>query len=309
VAWAVGTVLLASIIAFSVFWAIPNVDPEYNLGGRLKGTDETREAARVKYGLDQPLPVQYAELMRGIFGGSVECFAACGNLRDEFLHRLPATASLAVGATLLAAALALGLALLCVRFHGRRLDRLLLGVAAALHSLPSIVLSAVLWTVLCERLEVFPYEGYTPLLEDPVRWAWHLTLPWIAVALPFAGAYVPILRASMLEASTTDWVRTARAKGIGEGAVTRRHMLRPSLAAPVSVLGLDLSHAFGGYVIFVETIFRIPGVGALAVDGVQGLDLPAVVALTLWLAITVVVVSLLVDLLVHALDPRVTDQR
>ena len=170
----------------------------------------------MQYGLDQPLPVQYVELMRGIFGGSVECFSTCGNLRAEFLHRLPVTVWLALGATLLAAALATSLALLCVRFHGRRLDRLLLGVAAGLHSVPTLVLSTVLWTLLCRQAELFPYEGYVPLHEDPAGWAWHLALPWIAVALPFAGAYVPVLRAAMLEARSADWVRTARAKGLRE---------------------------------------------------------------------------------------------
>ena len=211
-----------------------------------------------------------------------------------------------LGATLLAAALATFLALLCVHWHGRRMDRAVLGFAAALHSVPSLVLSVVLWDALCDGPGIFPYEGYSPLLEDPARWAWHLTLPWIAVALPFAGAYVPVLRAGMLEARSADWVRAARGKGLRERTVVWRHMFRSSLAAPVSILGLDLSHAFGGYVLYVETIFRVPGVGALAESGVSGLDLPAVVAMTVWLAITVVVVSALLDVVVRALDPRVT---
>jgi len=113
---------------------------------------------------------------------------------------------------------------------------------------PALVLSVVLWALLCRQLELFPFDGHTPLHEDPARWAWHLALPWIAIALPFAGAYVPVLRASMLEARSADWVRTARAKGLREGAVVRRHVLRTSLAAPVSLLGLDVSHAIGGYV-------------------------------------------------------------
>ena len=117
---------------------------------------------------------------------------------------------------------------------------------------------------------------------------------------------MPVLRAGMLEARSADWVRAARGKGLRERTVVWRHMFRSSLAAPVSILGLDLSHAFGGYVLYVETIFRVPGVGALAESGVSGLDLPAVVAMTVWLAITVVVVSALLDVVVRALDPRVT---
>jgi peptide/nickel transport system permease protein len=174
---------------------------------------------------------------------------------------------------------------------------------------PTLVLTVVLWTLLCAELAIFPYDGYVPITQDPAGWAWHLLLPWIAVALPFAGAYTPILRATMLDARSADWVRTARAKGVGEGRVVRRHMVRTTLATPVSVLGLDLSHAFGGYVLYVEFVFGIPGVGQLAEAGIRGLDRPAVVALTVWLSITVVVVSAAVDVAVRVLDPRIARDR
>jgi peptide/nickel transport system permease protein len=306
--WGLGTIVLASIVSFTLFWAIPNVDPGFHLGGGNKGNQQTWAQAREEWGLNEPLPVQYVELMRDIIGGSVQCFNACGNLRSEFFARLQVTTWLILGATLLAGVLATSTAYLCVRHHGSRLDRLLLGFAAVLHSVPTLVLTVVLWNLLCRRLEIFPFDGYTPITEDPAKWAWHLALPWLAAALPFAGAYTPILRAAMLDARSADWVRTARAKGLKESAVVRRHMLRTSLAAPVSVLGLDLSHAFGGYVLYVEFVFGIPGVGQLAEAGIRGLDLPAVVALTIWLSITVVVVSALVDLVVHALDPRATER-
>ncbi|MEA2142327.1 MAG: peptide/nickel transport system permease protein [Solirubrobacteraceae bacterium] len=302
--WAAGCAALASVIAFVVFWTIPNVDPEYALGGGEKGTDETRAAARVAYGLDQSLPVQFIDLMRGIFTGRLECYSACGNLREAFLERLPVTVWLVAGALVLAAALATTIALVCVRHHGRRLDRTLLGVAAALHSVPSLVLSVVLWTLLCERAELFPFDGYTPLTENPGRWAWHLALPWVAAALPLAGAYVPVLRAGLLEVRSADWVRTARAKGLSERAVVRRHVLRNALATPVTILGLDASHAFGGFVLYIETVFGVPGIGALTEASLVGLDLPAVVALTVWLAIVVALVNAGVDIVVASLDPR-----
>ncbi|HEX8207624.1 MAG TPA: ABC transporter permease [Solirubrobacteraceae bacterium] len=303
-AWAVGTAAAASVVAFVLFWAVPNVEPEWALGGREKGTNATRAAAREKWGLDKPLPVQYVAVMRGIFDGSLQCHFACGNLRDDFVARLPVTAWIVAGGALLAAALATGLALLCVRHHGRRLDRALLALAAALQSVPSLVLSVVLWTLLAQKWEILPYDGYTGLTEDPLRWAGHLAGPWIAVALPFAGAYVPIVRAALLDAHRSDWVRTARAKGLSERRVLRRHVLRTSLAAPVSIAGLDLAHAFGGLVLYVETIFRVPGVGDLTESALQTLDLPAVVALSIWLVIVVVVVSALFDLLLYAIDPR-----
>ena len=303
-AWAAVCAALASVIAFVVFWKIPNVQPEYALGGAERGTDATRAAAREAYGLDQSLPEQFVDLMRGIFTGQLECHFTCGNLRAAFVESLPVTFWLVAGAIALAAALATSIALVCVRHHGRRLDRTLLGVAAALHSVPSLVLSVVLWTVLCERAELFPFDGYTPLMEDPARWAWHLALPWVAAALPLAGAYVPVIRAGLLEVRSADWVRTARAKGLSERAVVRRHVLRNALATPVTIIGLDASHAFGGFVLYIETIFGMPGIGALTEASLVSLDLPAVVALTVWLAIVVALVNAAVDIAVAALDPR-----
>ena len=303
-AWAAGSAALAAVIAFVVFWKIPNVEPEYQLGGAEKGTNETRAAAREAYGLDESLPEQFVDLMRGIFDGSLACHFACGNLRASFVEAFPVTFWLVGGAIALAAALATAMALLCVRFHGRRLDRILLGVAAALQSVPSLVLSVVLWTVLCERAELFPFDGYTPLTEDPARWAWHLALPWVAAALPLAGAYVSVLRAALLEVRAADWVRTARAKGLSERAVMRRHVLRNALATPVTILGLDASHAFGGFVLYVEVVFGVPGIGALTEASLKSLDLPAVVAMTVWLAIVVALVNAAVDIAVVALDPR-----
>jgi peptide/nickel transport system permease protein len=303
--WAVLTVWIASLIAFAAFWAIPNVAPEFALGGGVKGTNESRAAAAAEYGLDRPLPEQYARLMSGIAGGDVECFSTCGDLRASFVAALPATVSVVAGAALLAVALATGLALVAVRHHGRRLDRAILTAGALLHSVPSLVLSTVLWAYLCQRAELFPYEGYVGLTDDPLRWAHGLVLPWLAAGLPLAGAYVQVVRAALLEARGAPWVRTARAKGLSERAVVRRHVLRTALTTPVHLFGLDVAHAFGGFVLYVEVVFRVPGVGALAEGALRTLDLPPLVALTMWLALVVVVVGAVVDLALAAVDPRV----
>ncbi len=304
-AWAALSAWLASVVAFAVFWAVPNVDPEFNLGGGVRGTDESRERARVEYGLDQPLPTQYVRLMGGIFGGDLECYSSCGNLRDDLVARLPVTLWLVAGAMAFALALGTALALVCVRHHGGRVDRLVLGAAAVLQSVPSLVLSAVLWAYLCRRTEVFPYSGYTGVTEHPLRWAWHLALPWLAAGLPFAGVYAQVIRASLLETRTEEWVRVARAKGLPERTVLRRHVLRNALLPPLSVVGLDASHAIGGFVLYVEVVFGLPGVGQLTEAALVGLDLPAVVALAVWLALVVVVVSAVADVVAAALDPRV----
>jgi peptide/nickel transport system permease protein len=302
---AVLTALIASIAAFAMFWAIPNVDPEYVLGGAQRGTDATRARAVEQYGLDDPLPVQYMRLMDSILSGDVACFYGCGNVRDTFLEALPVTLSLVIGAALIAIVIGVGLALTCVRHLGRWQDRVITTAATAAYSVPSLVLAALLWGFLSYRWNAFPQGGYVPLTEDPIQWFWHLLLPWIAAALPFAGAYVLFVRASLLQAVDQEWVRTARAKGLSEKRVLRRHVLRNGLIPPVNLWGLDFSHAFGGFALYVEVIFGLPGIGLLTSETMGGLDLPPIVALTIYLTIVVVLVSAIVDLVIAWLDPRI----
>jgi peptide/nickel transport system permease protein len=303
--WALVTALIASIVAFVLFWAIPDVDPSYWLGGARHGTAETRAIATEKYGLDDPLPVQYVRLMDAILSGDVECFYNCGSMRSVFLAALPVTLSLVAGAALIAILSGVGLAMVCVRYQGRWQDRAITTAAIAAYSLPTLVLASLFWAFLAYKWQLFPEEGYVPLTEDPLEWARHLALPWIAVALPFAGAYVQIVRASLLQASGGDWVRTARAKGLSEKRVIRRHVLRNGLIPPVNIWGLDFSHAFGGYALYVELIFGLPGVGLLTSQTIDSLDLPPIVALAIYLAIVVVLASAIVDLIAAWLDPRI----
>lgn len=301
------TVWIASVVAFALFWAIPNVDPSYKLGGGAKGSDVSRELATDRYGLDDPLPAQYARLMEDIVTGSVECYQVeiCTNLLDAFVHALPVTLSLVAGAALLALGGGALMALLCVRYRGRWPDRAISRVAVLLFSVPSIVAAAVMWAYLCYRWELFPLGGYVPLTENPLDWAYHLLLPWTAAALPFVGAYAQVMRASMLEVVGEDFVRTARAKGLSERRVMVRHVLRNALLPPITLWGLDFSHAFGGFALYVEGIYGLPGVGAITETTLRAYDLPPIVALATWLAVVVVATSALVDMAIAWLDPRV----
>ena len=298
------TAWVASIVVFVLFWSVPNVDPSYWLGGAEKGTNETRARAVEQYGLDDPLPVQYVRLMEGIVTGDVECFYGCGNLRQAFVAALPVTVSLVAGAGLIAVGLGVWLGMVSVRHRGRWQERVITAAATTAYSVPSIVLGALFWAFLVYRWNVFP-TGYVPLTEDPLDWAWHLILPWVAAALPFAGAYIHFVRASLLAVADEDWVRTARAKGLSERRVVRRHILRNGLIPPVNLWGLDFAHAFGGFALYVEVIFELPGVGAMTAATIGTFDLPPVIALAMYLAVVVVLASAIVDLVTAWLDPRV----
>jgi peptide/nickel transport system permease protein len=306
---AVLTALAASVIAFVLFWTVPNVDPAFWLGGGQKGTNETRRLASEKYGLDKPLPVQYVRLMQNLVNGTVDCYYGCGNLRESFLAALPVTVSLVLGAALLSVGLGMWLALICVRHRGRWPDRVITSAAAAVYSVPSIVVAALLWAFVARKSGVFPDEGYVGLRTNPFEWARHLVLPWIAAGLPFAGAYVMVVRAALLNAVNEDWVRTARAKGLSEKKLLRRHVLRTGLIPPVNVWGLDFSHAFGGFALYVEAIFGLPGIGMLTADTIGTFDLPPIVGLAIYLAIVVSLAGALVDIVVAWLDPRIRRPR
>lgn len=302
---AVLTAWVASLLAFFLFWSIPNVDPSFWLGGGQKGNDQTRAQAKEKWGLNDSLATQYVRVMDGILSGDLKCYYGCSSMKEAFLAALPVTASLVIGAGLIAVGLGVWLALICVRHRGRWPDRVITACAAAAYSVPSIVLSALLWAVVAQKWGLFPEEGYVPLREDPYQWARHLILPWIAAALPFAGAYVQIVRASLLGTADEEWVRTARAKGLSEKQVMRRHVLRNGLIPPVNIWGLDFSHAFGGFALYVEVIFGLPGVGLLTATTTSSFDLPPIVALAVYLAIVVVFTSAIVDIVVAWLDPRI----
>ena len=249
-------------------------------------------------------PCSTSRLMKSILKGDVECFYSCGSLRQVFLDALPVTISLVLGAGLIAVGLGVWLALICVRHRGRWQDRLITTAATAAYSVPSLVLAALLWAFVSYRWGLFPEEGYVALRDNPWEWAKHLFLPWIASALPFAGAYVHVVRSSLLDAVNDDYVRTARAKGLSEKDVIRRHVLRNGLIPPVNIWGLDFSHAFGGFVLYVEVIFGLPGVGDLTANTLGSFDLPPIVALAVYLALVVVLFSALVDVIVAWLDPR-----
>ena len=306
---AVVTAWVASVIAFVLFWTVPNVDPSYFLGGAQHGNDFTRAQAEEKWGLNDPLPTQYVRLMGDILSGDVDCFYGWGSLRTAFLEALPVTLSLVAGSALIAVGLGIWLVLVCVRHRGGWQDRAISAVATAVYSVPSIVLAALLWAFVAHKWGWFPDGGYVALTDNPFQWAWHLILPWIAAGLPFAGAYVQIVRASLLASVDEDWVRTARAKGLAEPRVIRRHVLRNGLIPPVNIWGLDFSHAFGGFALYVEVIFGLPGIGALTADTIGTFDLPPIVALAVYLAIVVVLASALVDIAVALLDPRIRRAR
>jgi peptide/nickel transport system permease protein len=293
-----------SVLVFLIFNAIPNSDP----AARIAGEDATTaqiEAVRQDWGFDKPLPVQYVKTMEKLLGGSLISYSKQLNVRDEIVKGLPRTLSLALGAALIWIVAGIGLGVLTALHAGQASDRLLSTLALVGVSIPGFWLAAVLRRYLGFDLGLFPNGDYVPLTEDPAAWAWHLILPWTALAILFVGVYSRVLQVSILESMNEDYVRTARAKGLSERRVVLGHAVRNALVPVVALWSLDVGAVIGGGAILIESIFNLHGVGQYAADALEDNDLPPIMAVTIYAAFCIVILNTIGDL-VHAwLDPRV----
>jgi peptide/nickel transport system permease protein len=155
------------------------------------------------------------------------------------------------------------------------------------------------------KWKIFPNGGYVPITDDPIQWANHLILPWTALSLLFIGVYSRVLRSNVLDTINDDYVRTARAKGLSERQVLLKHVLRNSLIPIVTLWGLDFGAVLGGGAILTETVFDLQGVGQYAAESIGQLDVPPVLAVTMFGAFFIVVLNTVVDIVYAALDPRI----
>jgi peptide/nickel transport system permease protein len=222
---------------------------------------------------------------------------------------LPATASLAIGGAVVWLLVGIPVGIISAIKRGTLLDRAAMGTALLAISAPVYWVGLVSIYLFSEDLgklaPIFKGSGqYTPFTENPVEWAAALMLPWLVLATAFAAIYARFLRANLLDVMGEDYIRTARAKGLGERAVVFRHGLRSAITPIVTIFGLDLGILFGG-AILTETVFNIPGIGRLAFDAIQKSDLPIVQGTVLIAAFAVIMMNLLVDILYAFLDPRV----
>jgi peptide/nickel transport system permease protein len=293
-----------SVLTFLVFNVIPSGDPAVRMAGKAP-TERQVEAIRAEWGFGEPLPVQYVHTMQNVLGGSAVSYFTQLNVREEILKGLPRTLSLAVGAALLWTLAGVALGVLGALRAGGPTDRLLTVLALGGVSLPVFWLGALMSYYLGFKAGLFPNGGYVPLTEDPLDWAYHLVLPWTALAVVLAGFYSRVLRSNVLDALREDHVRTARAKGLAERRVILRHVLPGSLIPIVTLLGLDFGAAVAGGAILVESVFDLQGVGQYTAEAVAQLDVPPVLAVTMLGAFFIVVVNTAVDVLYAALDPRI----
>jgi peptide/nickel transport system permease protein len=243
--------------------------------------------------------------MGQIFGGDLVSYSTQQNVIDELKDRAPRTFALAIGAAILWMGVSVALGLFTAVRAGRFADRFLTVLALIGISMPVFWIGALMNYYLGFKWGLFPNGGYVPFNEDPWEWFYHLLMPWTALSILFIGVYSRVLRSNVLDTMNDDYVRTARAKGLSERRVLIRHVLRNSLIPIVTLWGLDFGAVLGGGTILTETVFDLQGVGQYAAESVDQLDVPPVLAITMFGAFFIVLLNTIVDIMYAALDPRI----
>jgi peptide/nickel transport system permease protein len=300
----VAVLFAISVIVFLIFNVIPGGDPAQRMGGR-NATPELVAEINKDWGFNEPLPTQYVDMMKKVFTGDLISYQNQDNVDDRIKEGLPITFSLAIGAAVIWMAFALVFGYLSAVRAGGLTDRALTILALVGISMPVFWLGAILLYYLTFKVQIFPTGSYVGLTDDPAQWFWHLLLPWTTLAVLFIGFYSRVLRSNMLDVMNEDYVRTARAKGLTERQVRVRHVFRNSLIPVITLFGLDFGAVIGGGAIITESIFSLNGVGQYAADSITTLDLPPIMAVTMFGAFFIVFFNTVVDILYAYLDPRI----
>src|SRR5215210_5082486 len=298
VLWAV------SVLTLFIFNIIPYGDPAVRMAGK-NPTETQIDAIRREWGFDDNIFTQYFTMMKKVFTGDLVSYFTQLPVGEEILKGIPRTLSLAVGAALLWMFVAICFGLYSAMRAGRFADRFLTVLALIGISMPVFWIGALMNHYLGFKLGWFPNGGYVEFTKDPVGWAHHLILPWTALAILFIGFYSRVLRSNVLDTINEDYVRTARAKGLTESRIMVRHVLRNSLIPIVTLWGLDFGGVVGGGAILTETVFDLQGVGQYAADSISQLDVPPVLAFTMFAAFFIVLLNAVVDIVYAYLDPRI----
>jgi len=293
-----------SVGVFALIHLVPGDPVRLALGTRYDPA--TYAALRHRAGLDRPLLSQYLHWLGGALHGDLGIsFRSEDPVSSVIGERLPATMSLALAAIAVALLIAVPLGLLSALRPHSAFDRAATVLSQVGISVPDFWLGILAILVLAGSLGWFPAGGYVPLTENPGRWFGHLVLPALTVGVVSGAVLTRFVRASALEVMSEDHVRTARAKGLPERTILRRHVLRNAAVPVLTVAGIQLAYLLSGVVV-VEIVFSWNGLGQLALQSVQSRDYPVLQGAVLLFALVFLVVNLVVDLLYATLDPRIS---
>jgi peptide/nickel transport system permease protein len=299
----VAVLFVVSVMVFTLVRLIPGDPATVQLGS--ESTPQALAALRTDLGLDRPLWVQYGRwvenLLRGDFGQSWVSKQSPLALIRRFL---PATLQLMGAAFAIALVIAFPAGILAARYPRSWLDRAITALALMGVSLPSFWLGIMLILAVALRTGWFPPSGYAPFWEDPAQAVRTTALPAFTLGVGLAAPLSRFLRSGMLDVLGTEYIRTARAKGLAEGAVVVRHALKNAMLPVVTVLALQAGTLVGGTFV-IEQVFAWPGIGRLSLTAIQHRDYAIIQAVVLLVAAGFVLINFLVDAVYVWLDPRI----
>jgi peptide/nickel transport system permease protein len=317
-------VVLVSLAVFTLFFYGPK-SPALELcrrdtNNRCGPTSPKLAVYEERLGYNNPMLSEYGKWARGLVAGRTitigatdyDCSAPClgisyrdrTSVSEQLKTRFPITLSLAVGASILYLLIGVTTGVLAARRRGTSTDKLLVTSTLVFSSVPYYLVALLSMLMLTISTDIFPKVEYHPFLDNPLKWATGLLLVWLVLGLYGSTSYTRYARGSMVESLSEDYVRTARAKGLGNSAVVVKHALRSALVPVATIFGLDFAFLLAGTV-FTEKIFGLEGIGKWGLDATYIKDLPVVQATSLVLAVSVVAANILVDILYSFLDPRV----
>jgi peptide/nickel transport system permease protein len=297
------TLLLLSVLVFSLQQLLPG-DPAVVLAGEDR-SPETIAAIRELYGLDRPLPVQYLDWLGGLFTGDLGTSMKLNQpVSDLLLQKLPVTLQLALMALVIGLLIGIPAGVLAALHADRPLDGVIGVVAVVGMSIPNFWLGLLFIMLFSVQLGWLPASGYVSPLEDPLESLRTMLMPATVLGTHVAAVFMRHTRSAMIEVLSSDYVRTARAKGASVGRIVVRHALRNAMVPVVTLGALEFGQLLGGSVL-TEFVFTVPGVGKLIVDSVFNRDYAVVQAIVLVSGVVYITLNLVADGLQRWLDPRV----
>ncbi len=284
-----------SFITFFLLFVLP-ADPVRQIAGRA-ATAETVQNIREQLGLDRPFLVQYGRYLAALLQGDLgRSYLQKSQVSELIAARLPATLLLMAAGILCELVFGLTMGIIAALRQGRMADQGLMLTSFVAVSAPQFVVGLLLLYVFAVRLGWFPIGGYGTLA--------HLVLPAVTLGILGSGWYARMMRSAMIEVLRADYIRTARAKGLSRARVVLRHAVPNAILPVIAMIGIDIGVFMGGVVV-VESVFGWPGIGQLAWQGVQRVDIPIIMGVTLVSAFFIVLGNLLADLLAPLIDPRI----
>jgi peptide/nickel transport system permease protein len=303
---AILVLIAVSFITYLIFIKIPGGDPAQRIAGRT-ATDQNIADITEKLHLNDPFYVQYWGMMKSLFTADLVSYSSQLNVVEQIKAGIPATFSLCIGAAIIWLFFGIVVGVVSAVTAGTWSDRAITVGALIGISLPVFWLGLIARYLFAQDhpFHFMPDGGYVPLTTNPWEWFTHLLMPWTVLAVLFIGFYGRVLRSNILDTINEDYVRTAKAKGLPSRVVLIKHVLRNSLIPIVTLFGLDFAAVIGGGAILTETVFDLKGVGWYAAQSVANLDLPPIMAVTIYATFFIVIFSVLVDFVYAWLDPRI----